>query len=159
MQHKKMHPDCLPQLPSDGDLNLVCVEFQAPESNPWRVPAYLFHMQNPGGQYMGRLRLRVGWNDDIIQYAGQIGYAVEPQFRGHHYAERACRLVLPLASRLGMEDVWITCQPDNIASRRTLERLGAEFVAILDVPPDYPMDGGAERRKMCFRVRICRPTP
>ncbi|MGH8317066.1 MAG: hypothetical protein ACREUL_03690 [Steroidobacteraceae bacterium] len=25
-----------------------------------------------------------------------------------------------------MTELWITCQPDNMASRRTLERLGAE---------------------------------
>ena len=90
----------------------------------------------------------------MIRYAGQVGYVVEPAHRGHRYAERACRLIMPLAKRHGMDSLWITCQPDNMASRRTLERLGAECVGIFDVPPAYPLDAGAERRKMCFRLAL-----
>lgn len=140
---------------TDGELTLVLRERQPAESNSWHVPAYLYHMQSPSGQYMGRIRLRVGWNEDIIKFAGQVGYAVEPEYRGRHFAERACRLILPLAHRHGMEKLWITCQPDNAASRRTLERLGAEFAGIFDVPPDYPMDAGVERKKMCFWLKTC----
>jgi predicted acetyltransferase len=139
-------------IPPDADLHVVLVECQRSESNAWRVPAYLFRLQTDLGQHIGRIRLRVGWNEDIIRYAGHVGYAVEPEFRGHRYAERACRLILPLARRHGLEMLWITCQPDNIASRRTLERLGAECVGIFDVPMGYPLDAGVERKKMCFRL-------
>jgi len=139
-------------VPSDGDLNVVLIECQPADANAWRVPAYLFRLQTTSGEQIGRIRLRVGWNDDIIKYAGQIGYAVEPAFRGRRYAERACRLILPLARRHGLDHLWITCQPDNIASRRTLERLGAERVGIFDVPADYPLDAGMERKKLCFRL-------
>jgi predicted acetyltransferase len=139
-------------LPPQGDLKLVLAECQPAASSPWHVPAYTFQLQNRFGHHMGRIRLRVGWNDEIIQYAGQVGYAVEPAFRGHHYAERACRQILPLARRHDMEQLWITCQPDNIASRRTLERLGAEYAGILDVPAVYPLEAGMERKKMCFRL-------
>jgi len=139
--------------PPDGDMNVVLVGCQQAEANAWHVPAYLFHLQTGAGRYIGRIRFRVGWNDDIIQYAGQIGYAVEPAFRGQHYAERACRLILPLARQHGLQHLWITCQPDNVASRRTLQRLNAEFVGILDVPAGYLLDAGLERKKMCFRLR------
>ena len=141
-------------LPRDGDLRLVLAERMPAESNPWGVPAYSFRMENPSGGHLGRVRLRVGWNEDVIRYAGQVGYAVEPAHRGHHYAERACRLIAPLAERHGMTSLWITCQPDNAPSRRTLERLGAEFVETLDVPAGYPLDAGALRQKMCFRLRL-----
>jgi tagatose 1,6-diphosphate aldolase len=136
----------------DSDLMVVLAECQLAERNDWHVPAYLFRLQMETGEYVGRIRLRVGWNDDIIKYAGQIGYAVEPAFRGRRYAERACRLLLPLARRHGLDSLWITCQPDNIASRRTLERLGADCVGIFDVPDTYPLDAGVERKKMCFRL-------
>lgn len=139
-------------LPPDGDLRLVLTECMPAESSPWGVPAYAFKMQGHGGEYMGRIRLRVGWNEDVIRYAGHVGYAVEPAHRGHHYAERACRLVIPLAKRHGMTELWITCQPDNLSSRRTLERLGTEYVGVIDVPPEYPLEAGAERKKMCFRL-------
>jgi predicted acetyltransferase len=141
-------------LPADGELQLILAECMPAGSSPWGVPAYSFRMQNPAGEYLGRIRLRVGWNEDVIHYAGQVGYAVEPAHRGHHYAERACRLIIPVAKRHGMTSLWITCQPDNAASRRTLERLGAVCVGIIDVPPEYPLDAGTERRKMCFRLEL-----
>jgi tagatose 1,6-diphosphate aldolase len=46
-----------------------------------------------------------------------------------------------------LDQLWITCQPDNLASRRTLERLGAEYAGILDVPCGYPLDAGIERKQ------------
>lgn len=139
---------------SDGDLKLILTECIAAENSPWGVPAYSYGMYAPGGEYMGRIRLRVGWSEAVIRYAGHVGYAVEPAHRGHRYAERACRLIMPLAKRHGMTSLWITCQPDNIASRRTVERLGAECVEVIDVPPAYPLDAGAERKKMCFRLML-----
>lgn len=141
-------------LPADGELRLVLAECMQAEKSPWGVPAYSFRMENPGGEYLGRIRLRVGWNEDVIRYAGQVGYAVEPAHRGRHYAERACRLLIPLAKRHAMTSLWITCQPDNAQSRRTLERLGAECVGLIDVPPEYPLDAGMDRRKMCFRLDL-----
>jgi predicted acetyltransferase len=63
-------------------------------------------------------------------------------------------MILPLARRHGMTQLWITCQPDNFASRRTLERLGAEFAGILEVPDEYPMEADIERKKMCFRLAL-----
>jgi tagatose 1,6-diphosphate aldolase len=142
------------ELPADGDLHLVLAECQPAATNPWRVPAYQFRMQSAAGEYIGRIRLRVGWNDDIVRYAGQVGYAVDPAFRGRRYAERACRMIIPVAQRHGMQHLWITCQPDNVASRRTLERLGAECVGVVDVPADYPLDAGTVRQKMCFRLEL-----
>jgi predicted acetyltransferase len=141
-------------LPLDDDLQLILTECVPAEHSPWGVPAYTFRMQADGREHVGRIRLRVGWSDDVIRYAGHIGYAVEPAHRGRRYAERACRLIVPLAKRHGMTNLWITCQPDNMPSRRTLERLGAECVGVIDVPPGYPLDAGAERKKLCFKLRL-----
>jgi predicted acetyltransferase len=137
---------------SDEDLRLVLTRRLEPQSNPWRVPTYYFDQRIGSDQYVGRIRLSVGWNDDVVRYAGQIGYAVEPDHRGRRYAERACRLILPLARRHGMDELWITCQPDNAASRRTLERLGARSAGVFEVPDSYPLDAGAQRKNMCFRL-------
>ncbi|MGH8198835.1 MAG: GNAT family N-acetyltransferase [Steroidobacteraceae bacterium] len=141
-------------LPPDGDLRLVLAECTPAETGPWGVPAYSFRMQAADGNHIGRIRLRVGWSEEVIRYAGHVGYAVEPAHRGHRYAERACRLIIPLAKRHGMSSLWITCQPANMQSRRTLERLGAQYVGIIDVPPTYPLEAGAERKKMCFRLQL-----
>ena len=82
----------------------------------------------------GGIGLRIGHGDDVELYYGHIGYHVYPPSRGHHYAERACRLLLPLARRHGL-------------SRRTCERLGADLIETVDVPPGHPLHLRGERRK------------
>lgn len=139
----------------DRDLWL---ELRAREpANPARgwVPAYRFAMRLDGVDHaVGRLGFRVGTNHAIEHYAGHLGYEVTPPFRGARLAERACRLILPLARRHGFEELWITCNPDNVASRRTCERLGAQFVDIVDVPRDNALFGPGSERKCRYRLSL-----
>lgn len=102
----------------------------------------------------GNVSLRVGNAWDILLYLGHIGYGVNPSFRGHHYAERATRLVLPLARAHGLDTLWITCNPDNQPSRRTCELLGAEMVEVVPVPSDYFLHHIGERWKCRYRLDI-----
>ena len=100
----------------------------------------------------GTLSLRLGEDDDLIRYYGHIGYGVFPAARGHHHAERACRLALPVAKQNGLQTVWITCNPDNVASRRTCERLGATFVDVVSIPPGHELFERGERAKCRYRL-------
>ena len=77
-----------------------------------------------GGERIGNISLRLGRTEFIERYAGHIGYGVDLAHRGHGYAARACRLVFPVAKRNGFTVLWITCNPENVASRRTCERAG-----------------------------------
>ena len=56
------------------------------------VPAYFFNICLPDGTRVGRCDLRVGHSRKLY-FGGNIGYAVFPDFRGRHYAEKACRLL------------------------------------------------------------------
>ncbi len=85
----------------------------------------------------GRLELRLSNTDDILLYTGHIGYNVDEAHRGSHLAARSCRLVLDLAWRHGFSELWITCDPDNMPSRRTCELAGASFVSTVAVPEDH----------------------
>jgi len=79
------------------------------------------------------LTLLLSDSEDIVQYFGHIGYGVHPLFRGHRYAARACRLVLPVLAHHDIDPIWITCNPDNVPSRRTCELIGAELINIVDL--------------------------
>ena len=82
---------------------------------------------------MGRINLRLGESPCVYVF-GHIGYHVDPPDRGHRYAERACRLLQPLIRRRGKSSVVITCDPDNIPSRKTCEALGCELERTVKVP-------------------------
>ena len=126
-------------------------------ANPLRgwVPAYRFAIRLDGVDHaVGRISFRVGSTHTIEQYAGHVGYEVAAAFRGQRLAERSCRLILPLARRHGFDTLWITCNPDNVASRRTCERLGAEFVGIVDVPPDNDVYEPGGERKCRYRLAL-----
>ena len=93
-----------------------------------RVPAYLFDIVLLDGSLIGQIDLRIGQSHALVTYAGQVGYGIEPPYRGHGYATEACRLLAPVARDHGMTGLWITCNPDNQASIRTCERLGAHLI-------------------------------
>ncbi|MBM3189564.1 MAG: GNAT family N-acetyltransferase [Chloroflexi bacterium] len=114
-------------------------------------------MAHPGEkEQLGSIQLRIGDSEHLRLYAGHIGYGVAPEHRGHHYAARACRLLMPLARSHGFRALWITCDPDNIASRRTCELAGAEFVEIVDLSEDSDMYRNGSRQKCRFRLDLCR---
>ncbi len=139
---------------NDDGLRLALDSIYAPEASPWAVPAYRFDMVVAGAR-AGTISLRIGTTDRVVLYAGQVGFSVEPEFRGRHLAERAVRLLLPLAARHGLDPLWITCNPDNVASRRTIERLGAAYVETVDLAPDYDRYvSRGERHKLRFRLDL-----
>lgn len=123
------------------------------------APAYHFWMRIAGDAghtvtMAGGMGLRIGVSADLEWYLGHIGYHVYPPSQGHHYAERAVRLVLPLARHHGMRTLWITCNPDNFGSRRTCERLGASLVDIVPVPTAHPLYVRGDRQKCRYRLEL-----
>lgn len=83
-----------------------------------------------------------------------VSYDVDPEHRGHLYASRACKLLLSLARTHSLQFLWITCSPDNIASRRTCELVGAKLVEIVDLPEDTDMYQEGERHKCRYRLDL-----
>ena len=139
----------------DRELELVVGGTFPGDSARGLVPAYRFDIRKLGNpQRRGYIDLRIGATEAIVMYGGQIGYRVEPPFRGHRYAARGCRLLFPLMRDHGINPVWITCNPDNLASRRTLELIGAEFVETVPVPRDNDMYKRGDHFKCRYRIDL-----
>jgi len=137
----------------DGKFKLELDRFELLPAH--RVPTYQFHMVHlETREVLGNIRLSIGSTAHIERYAGHIGYGVLPQHRGHHYAARAVQSLLSLARQLNLDPLWITCDPENIASRRTIELAGAHFVEIVDVPADCIIHQRGHSRKCRYRLSL-----
>lgn len=92
--------------------------------------AYLFAIVLRGTTTeVGWIVLRVEHEDPgLVAYAGHVGFEVRPSHGGRRHELGACRLLAPLAWRHGFAALWLMTSPDNAASRRTLELLGAVYV-------------------------------
>ena len=99
---------------------------------------------------VGRCDLRVGMNEELY-YLGNIGYHVHEAWRGNYYAYEACLLLFDLAWQVyQMEEIIITCNQDNIPSRKTLEKLKGVLLKIADVPQDHYCYKIGEKTKCIF---------
>ena len=111
-------------------------------------------MPMPEVTIAGSISLRIGHSLNLDCYLGHVGYHVLPPARGHHFSERATRLLLPVARAHGHRSLWITCNPDNYASRRTCERLGAVYVDLLPVPKGNALYSQGDRQKCRYRLDL-----
>ena len=143
----------------DGELRLLLRRTMRGDARRGIVPEYVFDMVGSDGPdrtatVMGRLTLRIGHTEHIEMYAGHIGYSVDPPYRGRRLAARSCLLVLPLARAHGINPLWITCNPENAASRRTCEIIGSTLVETVPIPPGDPLYGWDSKWKCRYRVDL-----
>jgi predicted acetyltransferase len=114
------------------------------------VPAWHFRIYRlDDGADAGHVNLRIGATDHVRLYAGHLGYQVAETFRGHRFALKSCRALRPIV-RSVYPEVIITADPDNHASLRTIELLGAAFLNEVSVPPSDPNFARGSRAKRRF---------
>ncbi|MDD4312844.1 MAG: GNAT family N-acetyltransferase [Eubacteriales bacterium] len=142
-------------MPSDGEITLRIRETSAADEKKGFVPSYDFDMiRLSDGTKVGEIDLRMGYVRNTY-YGGNIGYNVIEAFRGNGYAGKACKLVFQIACAHQMPYLIITCDKDNIASRKTLEHLGGELLETC-VPASYSglYRDGARAEHCIFRYDL-----
>jgi predicted acetyltransferase len=80
-----------------------------------------------GKEFIGRIVVRHRLTQWLLDVGGHIGYDVRPSARGQGHATRILHAVLPAAHRLGVDPALLTCDDDNIASRKVIEANGGVF--------------------------------
>lgn len=137
----------------DEEISLVLERTAA--ANPERgwVPAYYFAICNKDGVKIGECDLRVGHNENTY-YGGNIGYSINEEYRGHHYAGKACLLLFELAKRHNMDYLIISCDPDNFASRKTCEYAGGKLSEIAELPEGNDMRSNGETEKCIYKFML-----
>jgi RimJ/RimL family protein N-acetyltransferase len=98
-------------------------------------------------QVLGGTALRHGF-DEYVQWAGHVGFGIRASARRRGLASWALGRMLDEARVLGMDRVLVVCAADNVASARTIERLGGLFEEVRDT------DHGPARR---YWITIAEP--
>lgn len=103
---------------------------------------------------VGTIELRLSVKDDAYYY-GHIGYNIIRQYRGNHYAYKACKLLFEIAkNEFNMDELIITCSPENLASYKTLKKLDGELIDFVEVPKNHLLYMNGEKTKYIFRYKI-----
>jgi predicted acetyltransferase len=93
---------------------------ETPRPRGWVPCTTLWYVE--GSEYLGRLAIRHRLTPWLLECGGHIGYDVRPSARNNGYATNMLAEALPVAKRLGIADVLVTCDVDNTASRRVIEK-------------------------------------
>ncbi|TDC80334.1 GNAT family N-acetyltransferase [Streptomyces hainanensis] len=80
-----------------------------------------------GDTFLGRVSIRHRLTRRLLDWGGLVGYDVRPTARRRGHATAMLRAALPVARRIGHESVLVTCDHDNVGSRRVIEANGGVF--------------------------------
>ncbi|HEY6541636.1 MAG TPA: GNAT family N-acetyltransferase [Ktedonobacteraceae bacterium] len=122
----------------DGSNRAKVPQGRVPMSDYWLID---------GDEYIGRLSLRYELNNALLLWGGHIGYQIRPSKRRRGYGKEILRLGLLKAKERGLKRVLVTCDEDNIGSRKIIEYNGGQLENIIEVE-DSPV------RKMRYWIDI-----
>ena len=92
-----------------------------------RVPSIQLVSFDDVGRALGFLNLRLRLNEDLLNYAGHIGYSIRPSERGKSYAKETLRQGLQVAKEKNIKKALVTCSVNNPASRAVILANGGIF--------------------------------
>ena len=102
-----------------------------------RVPAIQYYaIRESDDKLIGLINLRLELNDYLLNFGGHIGYSVLPSEREKGYAKEMLSLVSDEARKEGLSKVLITCDENNISSRKTIEANGGVLEDVRYDPHD-----------------------
>ena len=99
------------------------------ERGDGKVPAHLFLLvAKSTGRILGAIQIRHRINHPMLQaWGGHIGYGIRPGERGKGHGNQILRLALPEAKKIGIPSLLVSCDEDNIASAKVIEKNGGRF--------------------------------
>jgi predicted acetyltransferase len=94
---------------------------------PGAVPQTTYWLVDDDGQVLGVLHLRHWLTPRLERFGGHIGFKVRPSQRRQGFATLMLAFGLERARDLGLRRVLLTCDVDNLASIRVIEKNGGVF--------------------------------
>lgn len=94
---------------------------------------YYWLVDDERNYFIGEIAIRHRINESLALRGGHIGYVIRYGEWGRGYGTLMLRLALERAKARGLDRVLITCDDDNIASARVMERNGCILEDIIEV--------------------------
>lgn len=83
--------------------------------------------------FIGEIAIRHRLNDTLAQRGGHIGYGVRYSEWNRGYGTKMLALALEKAKKMRISPVLITCNDDNLASARVMEKNGFTLADVIRV--------------------------
>jgi predicted acetyltransferase len=80
-----------------------------------------------GEDYLARIAIRHRLTPILLEMGGHVGYDVRPSARRLGHGTAMLAAALPVARRLGIDPALITCDADNVGSRKVMEANGGVY--------------------------------
>ena len=84
----------------------------------------LFCLEKDRNIFVGAVNIRHHLNEELLKTGGHIGAGIRPSERRKGYATAMIGLALEECRKLGIENVLITCDKDNIGSAKSIIKNG-----------------------------------
>ncbi len=91
---------------------------------PGKVTQISFWFLNDEDVLVGNSRLRLELNEYLLNIGGHVGYDVSPEHRRKGFATEILRETLREAAKRNIDRVLVTCNEDNLFSRKVIENNG-----------------------------------
>lgn len=95
---------------------------------PNRVGADFYWLVDDESQvFLGEISIRHRLTDALLRYGGHIGYGIRYSQWNKGYGTLLLKLALEKAGEMGLHEVLTTCDDDNAASAKVMEKNGMEL--------------------------------
>jgi predicted acetyltransferase len=85
-----------------------------------RVPDSTYWLIAEDRRVIGAVNIRHGLTEKLLNCGGHIGYGIRPSERRKGYATKLLSLSLQKAKQLGIHNVLVVCDKENIGSAKTI---------------------------------------
>jgi len=130
----------LKRMPVPEEYVAYCTEW----ANPSRIlkengarGTVLMCIRKADNKMVGCMQVHHVLNEQMKKYTGHVGYSVRPSERRKGYATRMLAKAKDYLSSFGFSEIYVSCLPENEASRRTILANGGEYLETVYLESDY----------------------
>lgn len=112
----------IPSAITHGDYHQIEAYIKSIDDNSKRlVPSTTYFILKEDEQkFIGAVNIRHFLNDNLLLLGGHIGIGIRPSYRSKGYGKTAVKLALDICKKMNINEVLMTCDKNNIASRNMI---------------------------------------